>query len=93
MISLETRKEEKNKQLNEVMKVHLIRSKGYPIEDFNNVLNLLNKHRGSIEFVPSVPVVLPESGIEEIYETKKDFEKKIPPPISYSSELNSIHFE
>ena len=93
MISLETRKEEKNKQLNEVMKVHLIRSKGYPIEDFNNVLNLLNKHRGSIEFVPSVPVILPESGIEEIYETKKDFEKKIPPPISYSSELNSIHFE
>ena len=28
------------------MKVHLIRSKNYDIEDFNNVLNLLRKYRG-----------------------------------------------
>ncbi|MFM7682503.1 MAG: hypothetical protein ACKO7P_07130 [Bacteroidota bacterium] len=75
------------------MKVHLIRSKGYPIEDFNNVMNLLNKHQGSIEFVPSVPIVLPESEREEIYNTKIDFEKKAPPPVSMSRDLNSLHFE
>ena len=56
------------------MKVHLIRSKNYNIEDFNNVLNLLQKHRGSIEFVPSQPIVMPESQSEELYETKKEFE-------------------
>jgi hypothetical protein len=56
------------------MNVHLIRSENYSIEDFNNVLNLLRKHRGSIEFVPSKPIVMPESQIEELYETKKEFE-------------------
>lgn len=56
------------------MKVHLIRSENYNIEDFNNVLNLLQKHRGSIEFVPSKPIVMPESQSEELYETKKEFE-------------------
>ncbi|MBM3187029.1 MAG: hypothetical protein FJZ67_12075, partial [Bacteroidetes bacterium] len=75
------------------MKVHLIRSKGYPVEDFNNVMNLLNKHQGSIEFVPSVPIVLPESEREEIYNTKIDFEKKAPPPVSMSRDSNSLHFE
>lgn len=56
------------------MNVHLIRSENYSIEDFNNVLNLLRKHRGSIEFVPSKPIVMPESQSEELYETKKEFE-------------------
>ena len=64
------------------MKVHLIRSKNYDIEDFNNVLNLLRKYRGSIEFVPSEPILIPESDHEEIYDTKKDFETKEPFPRS-----------
>lgn len=62
------------------MKVHLIRSKNYDIEDFNNVLNLLRKHRGSIEFVPSEPIVMPESENKELYDTKKDFETLKPFP-------------
>lgn len=75
MISLRIKKEETiNKIETEGMKVHLIRSQGYSVEDFNNVLNLLNKHRGSIEFVPSEPVVLPQTERTERYDTKKDFE-------------------
>ena len=58
------------------MKIHLIRSEGYPIEDFNNVLNLLNKYRGSIEYIPAEPIVLPVSEVEVIFEDKKSFEKK-----------------
>ena len=58
------------------MKVHLIRSQGYSVEDFNNVLNLLRKHRGSIEYVPSEPIILPESETEITYLDKKAFEKK-----------------
>jgi hypothetical protein len=42
------------------MKVHLIRSEGFDIEDFNNVLNLLKATKGTIEFVPSEPIILPE---------------------------------
>ena len=53
------------------MKVHLIRSQGYSVEDFNNVLNLLRKHRGSIEYVPSEPIILPESETEITYLDKK----------------------
>jgi hypothetical protein len=64
------------------MKVHLIRSKNYNVEDFNNVLNILRKNRGSIEFVPSEPIVIPESLQEEIYDTKKDFETQKPFPMS-----------
>ncbi|NBV07500.1 MAG: hypothetical protein EBS09_00150 [Flavobacteriia bacterium] len=63
------------------MKVHLIRASGYPLEDFNNVINLLRKHRGSIEFVPSEPIVLPDSDILKIFEDRKEFEKKEMPPI------------
>lgn len=93
MIFLEIKKEEEISNITKLvgMKVHLIRSNGYPIEDFNNVLNLLNKHRGSIEFVPSEPVVLPESEREAIYETGEEFEKKIFP--SYSTELFSLSEE
>lgn len=50
------------------MKVHLIRSEGYDIEDFNNVLNLLKSHRGSIEFVPSEPILLPEAQNNILFE-------------------------
>ena len=60
------------------MKVHLIRSENYGIEDFNNVLNLLRKHRGSIEFVPSEPIVMPNSEKEELFDTEKEFEKQKP---------------
>ena len=58
------------------MKVHLIRSEGFPVEDFNNVVNLLKLQRGPIEFVPSVPIVLPEAEQELTYETFSDFTKK-----------------
>ena len=58
------------------MKIHLIRSEGYPIEDFNNVLNLLNKYRGSIEYIPAELIVLPVSEVEVIFEDLKSFEKK-----------------
>ena len=64
------------------MKVHLIRSKNYNVEDFNNVLNILRKNRGSIEFVPSEPIVIPAAIQEEIYDTKKDFETQKPFPES-----------
>jgi hypothetical protein len=64
------------------MKVHLIRSKNYNVEDFNNVLNILRKNRGSIEFVPSEPIVIPAAMQEEIYDTKKDFETQKPFPMS-----------
>jgi hypothetical protein len=70
------------------MKVHLIRSKNYNVEDFNNVLNILRKNRGSIEFVPSEPIVIPAAIQEEIYDTKKDFETQKPFPVSYAR--NSI---
>ena len=64
------------------MKVHLIRASGYPLEDFNNVLNLLRKHRGSIEFVPSEPIVLPDSERFKTYDTEWEFEKKEQPPLA-----------
>jgi len=58
------------------MKVHLIRSEGFDIEDFNNVFNLLKAHRGHIEFVPSEPIVLPEIDRFIHFEDFKSFEKK-----------------
>lgn len=75
------------------MKVHLIRSKNYNIEDFNNVLNLLCKHRGSIEFVPSEPIVIPESLQEEIYDTKKEFETQKPFPVSMARNTTYASYE
>ena len=67
------------------MKVHLIRSKGFDIEDFNNVLNLLKTTKGPIEFVPSEPIVLPESESFIHFEDLRSFEKKEMP------ELNMMH--
>lgn len=58
------------------MKVHLIRASGYHLEDFNNVINLLRKHRGSIEFVPSEPIVLPDPVNIKTFEDSSEFEKK-----------------
>jgi hypothetical protein len=72
------------------MKVHLIRASGYPLEDFNNVINLLRKQRGSIEFVPSEPIVLPDSELVKTYDRKRDFEKKEPLPLK---NLNWSHNE
>ncbi len=79
------------------MKVHLIRASGYPLEDFNNVINLLHKHRGSIEFVPSEPIVLPDSEIIKTFEDPSEFEKKEMPRIaflnnSYSADDDSLSY-
>lgn len=65
------------------MKVHLIRASGYPLEDFNNVVNLLRKHRGSIEFVPSEPIVLPDPGNIKTFEDSSEFERKEMPRITF----------
>lgn len=62
------------------MKVHLIRSENYHIEDFNNVLNLLCKYKGTIEFVSSEPITIPIADQEERYEAREDFETKKPFP-------------
>jgi hypothetical protein len=65
------------------MKVHLIRASGYHLEDFNNVINLLRKHRGSIEFVPSEPIVLPDPDNIKTFEDSSEFEKKEMPRITF----------
>jgi hypothetical protein len=75
------------------MKVHLIRASGYPLEDFNNVINLLRKHRGSIEFVPSEPIILLDSGQSKIYQNPNEFEKKEEPHIAmYNEKRNNSSF-
>jgi len=74
------------------MKVHLIRSSGYSVEDFNNVLNLLRKNQGSIEFVPSEPIILPNTELFEVYKTKEDFETKRPPDLALCSISESRDF-
>ena len=50
------------------MKVHLIRSEGFKMEDYNHVFNILNQYSGGITFVPSEPIVLPDTDIEITYE-------------------------
>ncbi|MFZ9587177.1 MAG: hypothetical protein ACO29U_06215 [Crocinitomicaceae bacterium] len=72
------------------MKVYLIRASGYSIEDFNNVLNLLRKNAGSIEFIPSIPIELPDSEKSVVYETSRSFEKQRPFPAAQNS-ANEIH--
>ena len=72
------------------MKVHLIRASGYPLEDFNNVVNLLRKHRGSIEFVPSEPIVLPDPDNIKTIKDRKEFEKKEMPLMSMNNESRNI---
>jgi hypothetical protein len=70
------------------MKVHLIRSKGFEIEDFNNVLNLLKATKGPIEFVPSEPIVLPEIDQSINFEDLESFEKKGIPELNMSYSMS-----
>jgi hypothetical protein len=55
------------------MKVHLIRSEGFKMEDYNHVFNILNQYSGGITFVPSEPIVLPDTDLEKTYEDENDF--------------------
>ena len=50
------------------MKVHLIRSEGFKMEDYNHVFNILNQYTGGIAFVPSEPIVLPDTDLEMTYD-------------------------
>ncbi|MDC0297383.1 hypothetical protein OAK92_02290 [Crocinitomicaceae bacterium] len=58
------------------MKVHLIRSEGFKMEDYNHVFNILNQYSGGITFVPSEPIVLPDTDIEITYEDKDQYERQ-----------------
>ena len=55
------------------MKVHLIRSEGFKMEDYNNVFNILNQYSGGITFVPSEPIVLPDTDLEITYDDKGEY--------------------
>ena len=55
------------------MKVHLIRSEGFKMEDYNNVFNILNQYSGGITFVPSEPIVLPDTDLEITYEDEDEY--------------------
>ena len=55
------------------MKVHLIRSEGFKMEDYNHVFNILNQYSGGITFVPSEPIVLPDTDIEITYEDEDSY--------------------
>ena len=55
------------------MKVHLIRSEGFKMEDYNDVFNILNQYSGGITFVPSEPIVLPDTDIEITYEDEDSY--------------------
>ena len=55
------------------MKVHLIRSEGFDMEDYNNVFNILNQYTGTITFVPSEPIVLPDTDLEITYEDEDEY--------------------
>ena len=67
------------------MKVHLIRSEGIKMEDFNNIFNILNQYSGGITFVPSEPIELPETDIEITYEDEYDYGTQEMPKMAYSS--------
>ena len=64
------------------MKVHLIRSEGFKMEDYNHVFNILNQYSGGITFVPSEPIVLPDSDFEITYEDEGEYGRQA----AYSSE-------
>ena len=55
------------------MKVHLIRSEGFKMEDYNHVFNILNQYTGGITFVPSEPIILPDSDLEKTYEDEGEY--------------------
>ena len=65
------------------MKVHLIRSEGFNMEDYNNVFNILNQYSGGITFVPSEPIVLSDTDLEITYENEDEYgRQKMPPSAS-----------
>ena len=55
------------------MKVHLIRSEGFKMEDYNHIFNILNQYSGGITFVPSEPIVLPDTDLEITFEDEADY--------------------
>ena len=55
------------------MKVHLIRSEGFKMEDYNHVFNILNQYTRGITFVPSEPIILPDSDLEKTYEDEGEY--------------------
>ena len=55
------------------MKVHLIRSEGFKMEDYNHVFNILNQYSGGITFIPSEPIVLPDTDLEITFEDEDDY--------------------
>ena len=55
------------------MKVHLIRSEGFKMEDYNHVFNILNQYSGGITFVPSEPIVLSDTDLEITYENEDEY--------------------
>ena len=54
------------------MKVHLIRSEGFKMEDYNHVFNILNQYTGGITFVPSEPIILPDTDLEITFEEEDE---------------------
>ena len=62
------------------MKVHLIRSEGFKMEDYNHVFNILNQYTGGITFVPSEPIVLPDTDLEITYEDEDEYGRQKMPP-------------
>ena len=65
------------------MKVHLIRSEGIKMEDFNNIFNILNQYSGGITFVPSEPIELPDTDIEITYEDEDDYGRQKRPVFGF----------
>ena len=58
------------------MKVHLIRSEGFKMEDYNDVFNILNQYSGGITFVPSEPIILPDTDLKSPLRMKLNTEDK-----------------
>ncbi|MDC1244974.1 hypothetical protein N8Z79_05930 [Crocinitomicaceae bacterium] len=56
------------------MKVHLIRSEGFKMEDYNHVFNILNQYTGGITFVPSEPILSLDSNFEISYESQNEYD-------------------
>ena len=73
------------------MKVHLIRSEGFKMEDYNNVFNILNQYSGGITFVPSEPIVLPDTDLEITYDDAGEYEGEITRSIPVAEPVYSWH--
>ena len=70
------------------MKVHLIRSEGFKMEDYNHVFNILNQYSGGITFVPSEPIELPDTDLEITFEDENDYGKQ-----TFFCSLEESYFE